>query len=454
MADDAKPEVKAAADAKPAPNPEPPSTKLGKFIGKYPTFLSSLVVGVAGLVATSIWQYRQSETTRKQADAQQQAAETAAANSWKIERADILGKNLGVLASRDPATTDQRYGVLLSLARADIIDPELAVSYALELGKDNADHMTSVLASEQTKDWTRLAHAYVLSCDERYGTSPGIDACSDPLAGRSTALGQLVAEELPMAMARGGSAGPLTLLDDEHRAQLDVQLLVGLFGQALTEMYDRRQFDDIARFEALSPDAHLVASLALGASRTGEFVPEDEAATLDHFHDLQTKWLSDYLASKPCDAECKGRVVEVMLTKFLEAAGDYDAVGQRLLTAPPSQAHVAVSRLHARLLWCQADDSDVVALRDGVLVPATTSTLATPGHDASTVEGLVSLLALVPEPAADAEPKALAAWAALSDKLIADPKTLKMLQDRRATVARQRRAPPFALRQMNFCNAQ
>ena len=44
-------------------------------------------------------------------------------------------------------SADQRYGVLLSLTRADIIDPELAVSYALELGKDNADYMLSVLAN-------------------------------------------------------------------------------------------------------------------------------------------------------------------------------------------------------------------------------------------------------------------------------------------------------------------
>ena len=38
------------------------SSKLGRFIQTYHGFLSSFVIGVAGLVATSIWQYRQSKT--------------------------------------------------------------------------------------------------------------------------------------------------------------------------------------------------------------------------------------------------------------------------------------------------------------------------------------------------------------------------------------------------------
>ncbi|HEX3763638.1 MAG TPA: hypothetical protein VHW23_33305, partial [Kofleriaceae bacterium] len=66
---------------------------------RYHTFLSSFVIGVAGLIATSIWQFRQSETTRNQAEAQQKVAETSAENSWKITRADILSKNLETLAS-------------------------------------------------------------------------------------------------------------------------------------------------------------------------------------------------------------------------------------------------------------------------------------------------------------------------------------------------------------------
>ena len=75
------------------------------------------MIGAAGLVATSIWQYRQSEITRRQAESQQQIASMQAENGWRIERAEILAKNLQVLASTGPNTVEQRYGVLLSLAR-------------------------------------------------------------------------------------------------------------------------------------------------------------------------------------------------------------------------------------------------------------------------------------------------------------------------------------------------
>src|ERR1041384_4410541 len=157
---DAKPDDKSAA----APPPE--ESRIGKFIVRYHTFLSSFVIGAAGLVATSIWEFRQAETAQRQAQAQQKVAETQAENSWKIERAEILGKNLAVLASSGANSAAPRYGVVLSLTRADIIDPELTISYALELGKDNADYMLSVLANVAMTDFTRLSHAFVLSCEE------------------------------------------------------------------------------------------------------------------------------------------------------------------------------------------------------------------------------------------------------------------------------------------------
>ena len=177
MADTPAPET-------PEASPEPTS-RIGKLIAKHPQLVSSFVIGFAGLIATSIWQYRQQQTQRSQAEAAQKVAETQAANSWKIERTEVLGKNLNVLAQSGPETADQRYGVLLSLTRAEIIDPELAVSYALELGKDSTDYMQSVLANTQHKDYLRLLRAYTLSCEERYGTSPAIDACNDKLAARS-----------------------------------------------------------------------------------------------------------------------------------------------------------------------------------------------------------------------------------------------------------------------------
>src|SRR5215475_12479137 len=114
------------AEAEKAPAAEPPTeSKFGQFIQKYHTFLSSTVIGVAGLIATSIWQYLQSEVAQRQSESQQRVAQTQAENQWRIERAEILSKNLQVLSAQT-GNVEQRYGVLLSLARGNILDPELA----------------------------------------------------------------------------------------------------------------------------------------------------------------------------------------------------------------------------------------------------------------------------------------------------------------------------------------
>ena len=434
MTDAPKPDADAAAK----PEPDEKTSRIGKFIMKYPTFLSSLVVGIAGLIATSMWQYRQSQTQKSQAAAQQKVVETQAANSWKIERADILAKNLETLAGTGSANSDQRFGVLLSLTRAEIIDPELAVSYALELGKDNAEYMQSVLANTQAKDWSRIERAYTLSCEERFGLSPALEACNDKYATRSDALGQLVADELNTALA-GDQPGPLVLLKDERRVQLDVPQLTGLFETAIDSLYERRQWDEIGKLEAISPGAHLVAALVLAAARTGEFVTDDEAKMLTAFHADQTKWLSDYIASKPCDAECKGRMLEVMTSHYAESQGDFDAAVRKLLDSPRQQSGVAVTRLHSRLLWCQVDNSDLVPLRDHVLVPAARDAKSDP----AVRDALISLLALVPEPTGDA------AWT----QLVTDPAVAKTIRDRRAIADRPRKAPPTALKRYDFCLA-
>src|SRR5213080_4261857 len=110
MADDktkTKDEAKQEAAEKPEANaegdestPDKETSRVGRFIMKYHTFLSSFVIGAAGLVATSIWQYRQSETARRSAESQQKVAETQADNQWRIERAEILAKNLSVLSAQ------------------------------------------------------------------------------------------------------------------------------------------------------------------------------------------------------------------------------------------------------------------------------------------------------------------------------------------------------------------
>jgi hypothetical protein len=443
-------------NAPPAPDkpavaaPAEDTSRLGRFITRYHTFLSSFVIGAAGLIATSIWQYRQSETTRNQAIAEQKVAETAAENSWKITRADILSKNLSVLASTGRDTESQRYGVLLSLTRADIIDPELAVSYALELGKDSADDMASVLANTRHKDYARLARAYTLSCEQKYGIERPLVMCEDKLADRSVAISRLFAADVQLWL-QGGERGPMALLDQEREVQAEVQQYVGLYRTALTEMYEHREWDAIARFAARSPGAHLVSALVLAAARTGEFVTDDEVKQLEAFHDEQTRWLTGYFAGKTCDAACKGRLLEVMVSHYYEARGDFDAAVRALLLGPRSSSGVAISRLHARLLWCQLGDTDLEPLRDQALVPAAEQALG-PKVDAAIREALVSLLALVPPPAPD-EPGA-AAWAALQahiDK--AGPKVAKLLKDRRDTAVHERIAPPAALRNLDLCGA-
>jgi hypothetical protein len=444
-----------AAPGAPAPGAsgltDADASRIGRFIIKYHTFLSSFVIGVAGLIATSIWQYRQSETTRNQALAQQKVAETAAENSWKITRADILSKNLGVLASIGPETASQRYGVLLSLTRAEILDPELAVSYALELGKDSADDMTSVLVSTHHKDYARLARAFTLSCEEKYGVARSLEICDDKLAARSAAIGKLFAADVQVAF-KGGEPGPMALLDHERDVQVEVQQYVGLYEAAVTDMYEHREWDAIARFAAYSPGAHLVSALILAAARTGEFVTDDEAKQLDTFHDDQTRWLSTYFTGKQCDAECKGRLMEVMVTHYQEAQGDFDAAMTTLLVSPRAVSGSAISRLHARLLWCQVDDSDLFPLRDHALVPAAEQVLAAAKADAAVREALLSLLAVVPAPTID--PPAVAAWAALQSHIDkAGPRIAKMLKERRDAAARQRLSPPLALRLRDFCTA-
>ncbi|HEU4734915.1 MAG TPA: hypothetical protein VFT22_43785, partial [Kofleriaceae bacterium] len=426
------------------------TSKLGRFIMRYHTFLSSFVIGVAGLVATSIWQYRQSETTRNQAAAQQKVAETAAENSWKITRADILSKNLAVLSSSGAETEPQRYGVLLSLTRAEIIDPELAVSYALELGKDNADDMMSVLASTKHKDYARLARAYTLSCEEKYGITRAIGVCRDRFADRSEAIGRLFAEDVKLALG-GGEPGPMSLLTRERDVQSEIQQYVGLYETALTEMYEHREWDAIGRFAGYAPGAHLVSALVLAAARTGEFVTADETKQLDAFHDEQTRWLSDYFAGKQCDAECKGRMLEVMVSHYQESQGDFDATLRTLLLSPRASSGAAISRLHARLLWCQVDDSDLAPLRDHALVPAAEQLLALPQSDPAIREAVISLLAIVPPPAST-EATADAAWSALMARIDkAGPKVAKLLKDRREAAARQRISPPPPLRAFDFC---
>ena len=436
----------------PTHKPDEPTSRLGRFLTKYATLLSSTVLGLAGLAATSIWQFRQSATAQQQAESQQRVAEMQAQNNWKIERADVLSKNIGTLAASGPNTVEQRYGVLLSLARGNLLDPELAVSYALELGKDNAEYMQSVLATVPERDYARLARAFSVSCQDRFGTSPAIEMCNDPLAKRSQAIAKLIEEDGDTALG-GTGPGPLILLKEERPVQLHIQRMTALFAPMLTALYEDRKWDSINKVIAYSNGAHLVAALVLTAARTGEFVTEEEAKQLQVFDDTHAKWLASYLSGPTCDAECRSRSMSVMVAHFAAAQGSFDVAARQILTSPRAQSGMAVSFLHTRLLWCQVDPGDVAVLRDRVLVPATTAALANPATNSAVLDGLYSLVLLTPEPTAD-DVAGTQAWQAMIAAIAkGGDKLVKTFNDRRAIATKQRLTPPPALKKANFCAA-
>jgi hypothetical protein len=440
-------------EEKPADGEAVPETPLGRFITKYSAFLSSFVIGAAGLIATSIWQYKQSEIARRQAESQQKVAEAQAANSWRIERAEILSKNLSILSSHDPATIEQRYGVLLSLTRGDIIDPELAVSYALELGKENPDFMKTVLSSTAAKNYEQMFNGFQLTCLQKYGVARASDACkNDKYSDRSDTIAQVISDEMDASNAQRGKQGPLVLLKDEHVVQDNPARLSWLFAPYLQRLYDRRQWDELAHFEAASTGAKLVSALVLATARTGEMVSNGEAARLDKFHADRRKWLTGYLMGGSCDPECKSRLVDVMLSSYSDSEGDYNEPLHQLLQQPRPVAGPAIGRLHQRLLWCQIDPTDEEWLRDQGFVGAMEQILQKQKPDPTMLGDLAGLMALVPEPTA--EPDA-SKWKTVLAKLQKTSPDVyqKTYVNRRAVAERERREPSPAMRNVSFCGA-
>jgi hypothetical protein len=432
-----------------APKPSP----LGRFIQTYHTFLSTFVIGAAGLIATSIWQYKQSEIARRQADSQQQIAQTQAENSWRIERAEILSKNLQVLASSGGNNVEQRYGVLLSLTRGNILDPELAVSYALELGKDNAEYMKSVLANTTDKSYTRLAAAFEPTCLQRYGVARDVPLCkADKDADRSGAIAELISDELEAARAQG-KPGPLVLLADERAVQTMPARLAALFAPYLQGLYERRLWSDLSRFESTSPGARLVTALVLGPGRASEFVAASEQADVDKFHDEHVKWLLGYLFGSACSGECKGKLADAMLTFDAGAPGRFHEALRALFKRPRAEVAAALSKLHQRLLTCQIAPDELTALRDGVLVP---SLMEEAQKSKPELDDLLGLLSLVPAPSENKDdPAPKKAWQAALIKVRDAMKARfhAQYESRRASAQVARQHPPAALKKVMFCSA-
>ena len=440
------------------PANEAPS-RVGKFIQTYHSFLSTFVIGAAGLIATSTWQYRQSEIARSQAESQQQIAKTQAENSWRIERAEILSKNLQVLASTGEPTVEQRYGVLLSLTRGNILDPELAVSYALELGKDNADYMESVLANTSDKNYARLASAFQLTCQQRFGIGRDVQICnSDVHAARSDAIADLFADETEFARAHK-QLGPTVLLQDERAVQAAPARMAWLFTPYLATMYERRQWADVRGFENVSVGARLVSALIVGPQHPNELLAASEVAAVNQFHAERLAWLLGYVLGPRCDPECKGKLSDNLLTFHSQVPGQFDDVLRKLLARPRFEVTGVFTRIHARLLACQLDSADLPVLRDRVLAPVLNEEATKAKPDAGKLDDLLSLLVLVPEPRAaeegaeTQEARAFAASLSKTRSLLGDVAYRAAYQARRAAAEELRQRPSPALRKASFCNA-
>jgi hypothetical protein len=240
------------------------------------------------------------------------------------------------------------------------------------------------------------------------------------------------------------------MLKDERLVQQNAQRLAWVFRPELSDLYDRRLWDELARFEAFSPGARLVASLVLASARNGEMTTAQEADRLQKFHADHRKWLTSYLFGKTCDGDCKGKLVEYMLSQYAEAQGDYDAAMRALVEKPRAESGTAVTHLHSRILWCQVDNEDLIPLRDNVLVPALRDLLVAHRSDVTVIEDVVGLLALTPEPT---EPKALAAWKEVQAQLAkaSNGKLARIYDERRMQAKRERAAPPPAMKRISFC---
>jgi hypothetical protein len=429
----------------------PAGSAFARFIQTYSTFLSTFVIGVAGLVATSIWQYRQGEISRTQAEAQTEMAREKARSDWRIARAEILAKNLDVLSTTKPETADKRFGVLLSLTRGDMIDAELAVSYALELGKDSPLYMRTILSSTKEKNYHQLARAFAMTCLQRFGTTRPVEMCKDDaLEERSGAIADLIKDEMEAQDQLGGDPrqGPMMLLLDEDEVQRNAGKLSWLFEPYLQASYEHRKWKEIERFESFSPGARLVAALTLATARTGELLSEAETRQLGDFHAKRRQWLASYALSRQCDPECRARLLEFMLSTVQEAEGQYDDVIKQLLLRPRVESGRAIDQMHARLLWCQIDPEDLALLRDHVLVPTVQATVAAAPKDQAVVDDLISLFALVPPPT---DPEPLASYNAVRAAIKPNARLERLFVTREGNARRQRTSPPPMIKKVNFC---
>lgn len=412
---------------------------IASFISANTNVVASFVIGAAGLLSTTLYQCNQSDLSRRQAEANMNIAREQAENSWRIERAKILSQNLQALTARGDGNVEQRYGVLLSLSRGSILEPDVAVSYALELGRDNPDYMSSVLSNIERKDkvfYRRLLAAYELSCRKKFGISSQlVAACKgDKLGSRSDALADFVSDELESVLLSGRSEGPLYLLGDEREVEASLQKLLALFTPFLHEMYERRQWQTIEKFMASSASAKLIGAFVLATASDG-IEGSMERGKISAFRAQIASQVDEYL-SNGTDAEIRIRLLNYVLSHLLRGQETFVPALHRMLSRPRREIEPLVARMNTRLLWCQIDPLDGPLLRDLVLVPTLTEQLQKAQPDLALVDDLLGLLSLLPEPA-----QSTPAWSGLLQQLgrLPGSRYPKLYSERRALAQQQRK---------------
>jgi hypothetical protein len=317
--------------------------------------------------------------------------------------------------------------------------------------------MKSVLASTQDKSYTRLATAFELSCQTRFGITRAVPICPDEhRVDRSSAIADLFADELEAA-GHKDQLGPLEILKDERYVQASPLKLAALFAPYLTDLFERRQFARLETFEGTSTGARLIGALLLGPTQPNAFVAASEAAEIAKFHDKRVTWLRDYLYGQTCTAECKGKLVDIMLTQYVESEGRFDAPLRELFARPRGEVAMALARLHSRLLQCQVSPEDGDALRDRVLIPALLDGVKRSSPQEQTLlDDVLGLLALTQDPGFKPQDQAMrAAWEAALAKArdLMGVKYAQAFTERRASAQLTRKTPPLKYKKTIFCTA-
>lgn len=430
------------AAAKPA---APERRSIGKMMHENTQFLSSVVIGGAGLIATSLYQWNNSKLAQQQADWQRQREEEKSNNDWRIERAKILAQNLQTLTARGSETAEQRYGVLLSLTRGKIIERDLAVSYALELGKDSHEDMRSVLSNIEEKDihyYRRLIEAYEPTCTQRYGLQvTSMYVCrKDRLENFSKGIAESIADDLN-ALADPENSVPLAPLHDERYVHTRLISMLGLYDEFVNDVYDRRQWQVLDRFLGNSTGARLIGSFDLLMQPVETVNSADQAMIRQRFEQTHN-WLQGYISGPTCDGECRSRMSSVLLSNLGNSPEHFPRILRSLLEGNRLEVTPFVGRLLARLTACQLDPTLIPMLRDQVLVPALLTQLAKPTPQLDLVDDLLGLLQTLPLP-----PDTSADWTKLQAQLtqLTKGRQPKQFLERHKEELRRRQATVDAL---------